>query len=77
MRCHIDPGFGNISFNDYSTAETVLIEEIGFNEINRAIVSYVNNLSLQKDEGYKIKWLTELQGEVTSAIASITKNTKQ
>lgn len=71
IRVHINPGIDSIQFSDYSANEFVEFEDLGFNEINRAILAYVRDLKHQKDEGYKCKWLKELAEAAQESIDRI------
>lgn len=47
--------------NDYSSGETLSIEGISRNTLNRALQLYMQNLSLQKDEdGSHLRWFQEM-----------------
>jgi hypothetical protein len=59
---HIHPYDTEIHFTDYSTRETISIEGMAPRDVHQAILCYINNLSLQKDNAVEsIKWFNELK----------------
>lgn len=62
----IDKSDSEISFQDYSTDETILIEGLTPGTIQGAIFRYVHNLAVDKES---VEWLKAVASDITSTLA--------